>query len=248
MIRFFVIIIALLLLSNSVALRLRSNLHFGTFFVYILTLIAVIYALFFDTVNAICSDGIGFVFAILFISTLIIYIIMMCVIARLDYPLLTKKEKAVIVLGAGLNATQVSETLKRRLDSAVRFYNKHEGVTICVTGSQGQNEIIPEAQAMRQYLLDNSIPADDILYDPESPDTYTNIKNALTLFRERGVDLSGGVLIATNHFHCYRSAAYAKMHGIKAPTFAPSGLPLSQLLPSYSRELAAILRLWVLKK
>ncbi len=248
MIRFVIIIIALLLVSNSALLLLRSNLHFGTFFVYALTIIATIYALFFDTVNAICSDGLGLVLAIIFIVGLSAYIIMMFVVARLDYPLMTKKEKAVIVLGAGLNGTEVSKTLKSRLDSAIRFYNKHKGVTICVTGSKGYYEIIPEAQAMRQYLLDNGIPSVDILYDPDSHDTYTNIKNALILFDKHHTNLSGGVLIATNHFHCYRSAAYAKMQGITAPTFAPSKLSIPQLLPSYSRELAAIIRLWVLKK
>ncbi len=157
-------------------------------------------------------------------------------------------EKAIIVLGAGLNGTEVSRTLKFRLDSALEVYRQHEGIKICVTGSKGRYEIIPEAVAMQKYLIDNDVPKEDIFVDPLSPTTYDNIKNALELFNQHGVDISHGILISTNHFHCYRSCAYAKMQGISNPTFAPSPLPLTVLLSSYTREFAAIVRLWVIKK
>ncbi len=248
MIRIIIIVIALLLVSNSVVLYRRSNLNFGTVIIYILTTLAIGYAILFDMVNAYCSHGIGFLLAVLFWIGFALYVIMMFVVSRLPFNVATGSEKAIIVLGAGLNGINVSETLKRRLDSAVDFYNKHEDVTLCVTGSQGKNEIIPEAVAMERYLIKVGVPKQNVLTDPDSPDTYTNIKNALLLFKQNGVDLSHGILITTNHFHCYRSSAYAKMHGIEKVGFAPSPLPKSMVLSAYSRELAAILRLWIFKK
>ena len=48
----------------------------------------------------------------------------------------------MIVLGAKVNGTEVSNTLKLRLDEAIEYYNKHKSVNIIVSGGQGNYENI----------------------------------------------------------------------------------------------------------
>ena len=50
----------------------------------------------------------------------------------------------MIVLGAKVNGTEVSNTLKLRLDKAIEYYNKHKSVNIIVSGGQGNYENINE--------------------------------------------------------------------------------------------------------
>ena len=62
----------------------------------------------------------------------------------------------MIVLGAKVNGTEVSNTLKLRLDKAIEYYNKHKSVNIIVSGGQGNDENITEALAMKiiWYLME----------------------------------------------------------------------------------------------
>ncbi len=248
MIRLIFAAISIMLLCESVVLVLTTKINIGLAFVYLLTLISILYTLFFDTINDFCSGGIGRVFAILFCSGMVIYLLLFTIVALLNGPPVTGEEKAVIILGAGLNKEEVSETLRHRLDGAIDFYNKHDGVTLCVTGFKGRFDIIPEAVAMQRYLINNGIPQTDILVDPNSPDTYTNIENAMQLFNENDINVDNGVVVVTNRFHCYRAVSYAKKQGIENVTAIPTSIPISMVHSAYSREVFALIKLWLFER
>ena len=69
----------------------------------------------------------------------------------------------MIVLGAKVNGTEVSNTLKLRLDKAIEYYNKHKSVNIIVSGGQGNDENITEALAMKNYLVSNGVYINNII-------------------------------------------------------------------------------------
>lgn len=85
------------------------------------------------------------------------------------------KADYIVVLGAGLRGDQLSLTLKQRLDATLIC---EQGETIVVTGGQGWNETIPEAVAMRRYLIEQGIPSERILVESKSTDTNENLDNA----------------------------------------------------------------------
>lgn len=56
--------------------------------------------------------------------------------------------KYVIILGAGLRGEKVSNTLKVRLDEAIKYYKLHPNTMIIVSGGQGPDEVISEASML----------------------------------------------------------------------------------------------------
>jgi len=110
-----------------------------------------------------------------------------------------------VVLGAGLNGDQVSKRLQLRLDEAVNEL-ANNSVPIIVSGGQGPDEWISEAEAMKRYLLVKGITEDRIVIEDQSTSTRENIQYSNTLMTENK-DLS--VVIFTSDYHMYR----AKMLG-----------------------------------
>ena len=59
----------------------------------------------------------------------------------------------MIVLGAKVNGTEISNTLKLRLDKAIEYYNKHKSVNIIVSFSTPRAKIFTKGQPGHKRLL-----------------------------------------------------------------------------------------------
>lgn len=129
----------------------------------------------------------------------------------------------ILVLGAGLRGEEMSLTLLMRMETAVAC---EQGEVIAVSGGQGRNEDIPEAEAMGDYLLSQGIPADRILREDQSTSTMENLVYSRALIEaDSGKDISElRVKIVTSDFHCCRAlmlarrAGYTQASGYGAPT------------------------------
>ncbi|MGL5716828.1 MAG: YdcF family protein, partial [Paraclostridium sp.] len=124
-------------------------------------------------------------------------------IEKLDY---------MIVLGAGLDGYNVGKTLKSRLDKAIEYYALNQDVKIIVTGGQGKDEVISEAEAMYKYLISKDIPKDSIIKEDKATTTLENMIFSKEILEQRG-DEDKKVLIVTNEFHLTRSMLIAKILG-----------------------------------
>ncbi len=148
----------------------------------------------------------------------------------------------VIVLGAKVNGTVVSESLRRRLDRTVTYMNENPNTKAIVSGSQLGGELITEAEAMKRYLVEAGIDENRIIKEENSFTTEQNLKFSKELI----LDSSCPVGIITSNYHVYRALCYAKklgyqeVHGISASTH-----PV--LFVNYMvREFFAILKLFLL--
>jgi uncharacterized SAM-binding protein YcdF (DUF218 family) len=77
----------------------------------------------------------------------------------------------MIVLGAKLDGSKVSNTLKLRLDKAIEYYNKHKDINIIVSGGKTNNSDISEALAMENYLIANGVNKDNIIKEDKATST-----------------------------------------------------------------------------
>ena len=150
--------------------------------------------------------------------------------------------KYVIVLGAKVNGTMVSESLRRRLDRTLTYMKENPNTKAIVSGSQLGGEVITEAEAMKRYLVEAGIDENRIIKEENS---YTTEQN-LRFSKELIPDIAESVGIITSNYHVYRAICYAKklgyqeVHGISASTH-----PV--LLINYLvREFFAILKLFLL--
>ena len=115
----------------------------------------------------------------------------------------------VIVLGAHMNANGPSSTLKARLDKAIDYLQENPDTKVIVSGGQGSNEPISEAQGMKNYLVQNGIAEDRILMEDNSVNTNQNLK-----FSSEYINIEEDTVgIVTSNFHIYRSVKLAEKQG-----------------------------------
>lgn len=122
----------------------------------------------------------------------------------------------VIVLGCGIREDGgVTPLLRGRLDAAIAAYEGggRQAKIIC-SGGQGPDEVVSEAQAMANYLLEQGIPEADIILEDKSTTTEENLRFSRAIMEERGG--AGHCTIATNSYHCLRAAMYARRVGLNA--------------------------------
>ena len=153
----------------------------------------------------------------------------------------------IIIHGAGLDGPRPTPLLAGRIDKALELWNKqHQHGKFVVSGGQGADEVVSEAQAMRDYLLDKGVSADAILMEDKSTTTWENLRYSLAIInadRATGVDATSSAAVAssgdvtttasdvsgtatsssgfttavvTSDFHVFRCAEYAHNLGIKA--------------------------------
>lgn len=152
---------------------------------------------------------------------------------------------AVVVLGAGVHGDEVTDTLRKRLDAAVAYYAENPDTLLVVTGGMGSGESVPEAEAMRRYLLEQGIPEAAILKESEATNTRENFENTKKLLDERFGE-SCSIIYVTSDFHVYRAgqqaarAGFTDVRGLAVPT------PVLTVPGSYMRECAAIWAGWLL--
>lgn len=119
----------------------------------------------------------------------------------------------MIVLGAKVNGSEVSNTLKLRLDKAIEYYNKHKSVNIIVSGGKGNNSDITEALAMKNYLLSNGVNPNNIIQENKATTTLENIIYSKKILDN--MDNKGKVLIVTSDYHLFRGRLIASILGIE---------------------------------
>jgi len=152
-------------------------------------------------------------------------------------------EDAVVVLGAAVHGSELSNTLVGRLNAAVAYHQRNPAALVVVSGGQGPQEEIPEAVAMRQYLLDHSVPDASIVVEDRSTSTEENFRNTRQLLDRR---LTPGYKVAfvTDEFHVYRAGRIAASAGLTA-THVSSRTPWYFWPANYLRESVAVVLNWL---
>lgn len=125
----------------------------------------------------------------------------------------------VIVLGAQVKGTVPSRALKKRLDAAALYAEKHPETRLILSGGQGSGEEITEARAMYEYLKKAGIYPERMQMEEKSTTTRENLKFCLSM-----TNREDRVGILSNNFHIYRAVALAKacgyqqVYGMPAPS------------------------------
>lgn len=150
----------------------------------------------------------------------------------------------MIVLGARLYGDVPSPALHERLKAAEEYLQSHIDLKVIVSGGQGPDEYIPEAEAMESYLANNGIDKNRIIIEDKSTSTFENIRNSLNIIREIDDLESPRVLLVTNKFHVFRSKMLANRLGAKAYGL-PAEVPPSIVVPQYIREYFAVIKSFI---
>lgn len=124
----------------------------------------------------------------------------------------------LVVLGAQMKASGPSKALQYRLDEAIHYLEENPDTQVIVSGGQGPDEHISEAQGMYDYLVEKGIDPARIIKEDKSRNTFQN----LTFSAEFLDEANNFVGVVSNNFHVFRAekiaqkAGYANVYGIAA--------------------------------
>lgn len=150
----------------------------------------------------------------MFISYLECVFFGICVLGIKSAKHIPKFDKdAILILGCKIkNDGSVTNLLKARVDRAIEFSKMQKEATgrdilFVPSGGKGADEVISEAQAMKNYLLEQGIKEENILVEDKSTNTYENIKFSNKIIEEKVKDAK--VAFSTTNYHVFRAGIIA---------------------------------------
>ena len=124
----------------------------------------------------------------------------------------------VIILGSKIRKDgTLTPILQARVDKAIEFAKEqkeksNKRIVFVPSGGKGEDEIIAEAEAMKNYLIEKGISPEDIIVEDKSKNTYQNLKFSKQKIDEDNKD--GKIIFSTTNYHVFRSGVIANNEGI----------------------------------
>lgn len=146
-----------------------------------------------------------------------------------------------IILGAGLDGDKPSPILQERLDEGLAYLKIHPDTKVIVSGGQGSNELIPESEAMKNFLVSKGITPNRIIEEDKSKSTFQNLEFSKKILDEKHAN-KDEVLIVTSDFHLFRAMEIADYLDIKNEGL-PSKTPIVLRVQYMVREFPAMIKL-----
>ncbi len=233
------LILGILLLADALAVSIMCAFSSGEFVTMLVGFLLIIYGANYKRIKNGKKRHKIFRFCM---SLMLIYIVgaslFLAIFGQSDD--VTYKEDYVVVLGSGLRDDKPAEALEDRLNTAIKYSMENPDAKIIVSGGQGSDEIIAEADAMYNYLLKKGVNGDLIIKERNSKSTYENFMYSDSMLD--GALKNSEVVTITNGFHTFRAKLYAKLAGIKTHTMSA---PLkAYLVPiCYIRESFALIKM-----
>lgn len=124
----------------------------------------------------------------------------------------------LIVLGAGVNGTQPSQALYERLCAARDYLNAYPDAVAILSGGQGANEDISEAECMHRWLTAAGISERRLRKEDRATSTEENLAFSLALIEEETGQRPEKIAVVSNEYHLLRAALWARSLPVSSET------------------------------
>lgn len=146
----------------------------------------------------------------------------------------------MIVLGAKVRDSGPSVSLWDRIYAAQDYMLSHPDVIAVVSGGQGQDEPMTEAQAMYDALVALGVPAERIWLEEEATSTWENIAFSLDLIEEKTGVRPETVGVLSSEYHLFRASLLAEKCDVGFVGIPAQTSRLSQKVNHFMREVAGV--------
>lgn len=146
----------------------------------------------------------------------------------------------IIVLGAKVNGTVPSLSLRERIDTAYAYLRAHPNATAVLSGGQGEDEEISEAQCMFQQLTDKGIDPQRLWLEDQSTSTWGNLVFSSNLIESRTGTRPEKLGIVSSEYHLFRAGLFADDCGIDAVGIPAKTSWFTIRLNYFLREVAGV--------
>ena len=146
----------------------------------------------------------------------------------------------MVVLGAKVNADGPSVSLWDRICGAYEYMEEHPHVIAVLSGGQGTDEPITEAECMYRELVNLGIDPKRLRIEDEATSTWENMKFTLDLIEaETGIRPEKlGVL--SSEYHLFRASLFAKACQVEFVGIPARTSRASQKINHFMREVAGV--------
>ena len=146
----------------------------------------------------------------------------------------------MVVLGAKVNEDGPSVSLWDRIAAAYTYLEEHPDTIAVLSGGQGSDEPITEAECMYRELVLLGIDPKRLWKEDQATSTWENLHFTLDLIEEKTGQRPEKLGILSSEYHLFRASLFAKANdvdfvGIPAPTSR-----LGQKVNHFMREVAGI--------
>ncbi|MDY4755501.1 MAG: YdcF family protein [Candidatus Faecousia sp.] len=158
---------------------------------------------------------------------------------------LEEEVEYLVVLGAKVRDDGPSVSLWDRIYAAADYLQAHPETIAIVSGGQGEDEPITEAQSMRDELINLGIDESRIWMEDKATSTDENMRFSLDLIEEKTGSRPEKLGILSSEYHLYRSSLMAKKLGIGFVGVPAQTSRLSQLINHAMREVAGVWHFYI---
>ena len=146
----------------------------------------------------------------------------------------------MVVLGAKVRNDGPSVSLWDRIYGAAEYLEEHPDTIAIVSGGQGADEPMTEAQAMYDELISLGIDPERVWLEEKATSTWENLTFALDLIEEKTGERPEKLGILSSEYHLFRAKLFAKECGVEAVGIPARTSRLSQRINHFMREVAGV--------
>ncbi len=146
----------------------------------------------------------------------------------------------MVVLGAKVNPQGPSVSLWDRICGAYAYLEAHPDVIAVLSGGQGSDEPITEAECMHRELVELGIDPKRLWMEAEATSTWENLNFSLDLIEEKTGERPTKLGVLSSEYHLFRASLFAKRCGVEFVGIPARTSRLSQAVNHFMREVAGV--------
>lgn len=146
----------------------------------------------------------------------------------------------MVVLGAKVNKDGPSVSLWDRICGAYTYLDEHPDVIAIVSGGQGTDEPITEAECMYRELVSLGIDPKRIWREEQATSTWENMQFTLDLIEAKTGTRPEKLGVLSSEYHLFRASLFTKACGVEFVGIPAQTSRWGQKLNHFMREVAGV--------
>lgn len=146
----------------------------------------------------------------------------------------------LVVLGAKVNGTSPSLSLNDRIRTAYDYLTEHPDVIAVLSGGQGSDEGISEAQCMFNELTAMGMDPQRLWLEDKATSTWENLQFSLDIIEENTGVRPAVIGLVSSEYHLFRAGLFADACGVEAAGIPAPTSWFSIRINYFLREVAGV--------
>ena len=190
--------------------------------------------------------GLRKIFTVCLILGLIVVAATEAVLIKASFGSPREEVDYIVVLGAKVRDTGPSVALMERIRGAYDYLEEHPNTVAIVSGGQGPDEPMTEAQAMYDELVKLGIDPDRVWMEDKATNTWENIRFSLDLIEAKNGQHPQKLGVVSSEYHMFRAGLFTKDNGVEFVGIPAHTTRPSQMINHFMREVAGVWYYWIL--